>query len=201
MRLDIITAKEAGVLIKGRHYLGATEYQPTFCFATPERDAVAIYSPPVAQHFKVKLSKPLELVRLWQADEQTRRVGKFLASSIRALRKLSPESDCLFSYADPGQLNPHTGEPHTGTVYRATGWEYFGPSRVTDYWLDEFNEQVSSPVMYRRHKTKSRELLGLFLGYKLVEKPPKHLYVYGMRKTPAEVREIIGGRYAKINSG
>jgi len=194
MYLDIINSKEANEIINGKHYLGRVVYQPSFCFATAERDAVAIYSPPVAAHFKNVLTKPLELVRLWQSDDQSRKVGAVLATSMRAVRKLSPESDCIFSYADPGAINPRTGEPHTGVVYRATGWTYLGTSRVTDYWLDEFNEAVSSPVMYRRHKTKSRVKLTA-MGYRLVEKPPKHLYVYGLRKTPAEVRSIIGGQY------
>lgn len=195
MRLAIINAPEANAIIEGKHYLGATEYQPMFCFATEERDAVAIYSPPVAKHFKVKLTKPLELVRLWQSDAQKRKVGAFLASSIRTVRKLSPDSDCIFSYADPGQLNPITGEPHTGAVYRATGWAYFGASRVTDYWRDADGAVISSPKMYRMFKTKSRVWLAM-LGYTLIEKPPKHLYVYGLRKTPEEVREIIAGHYA-----
>lgn len=195
MRLEIITAKDANEIIGDKHYLGATEYQPTFCFATPERDAVAVYSQPVAQHFKVKLPGALELVRLWQSDKQARKVGAFLASSIKLLRKLSPTVPCLFSYADPGQINPITGEPHTGVVYRATGWTYFGESRITDYWLDEFDNKISSPKMYRDEATKSRAKLTA-LGYRLIAKPPKFLYVYGLRKTPAEVREIIAGRYA-----
>jgi hypothetical protein len=193
MKLDVISSIEASALINGKHYLGPTEYQPTFCFATEERDAVAIYSPPVASHFKRALSKPLELIRLWQYNPD-RPLSQFLATTLRVVRKMSPESDCIFSYADPGQINPLTGQPHKGTIYRATNFEYFGESRVTDYWLDEFNEKVSSPVMYRRHKTKSREKLTA-LGYVLVEKPPKHLYVYGLQLTTSEVRAKIGGRY------
>lgn len=195
MWLDKISVKDANAIIHGKHYLGRVIYQPMFCFATPERDAVAVYSSPVSHHFKRKLSKPLELVRLWQSDAQSRKVGAVLACSMRAVRKLSPESDCIFSYADPDTINPITGEPHTGVVYKATGWTYLGPSRVTDYWRDELGELNSSPVMYRRFKTKSRKTL-IAKGYTLVEKAPKHLYVYGLRKTPAEVREIIGGRYA-----
>ena len=51
MWLETIGMDEANALLD-RHYLGPVTYRPYVCFATPERDALAVYSPPVASHFK-----------------------------------------------------------------------------------------------------------------------------------------------------
>lgn len=237
MILDLIQATEANALIVAdpddTHYLGEADYMPSHCIATSERDAVAIFGPPTAQHFKggpkatraerVVLSKPLELTRLWQSQARRERnepLSQFLSKALRYMRSLSPESDCVFSYADPARISPTTGEAHKGTIYRACNFECFGASRVTDEWevrdpvTDEVMAVLSSPVCYRRFHTKSRQHLSHTAGYTcshekcethqhvgpglvLREKPPKILYVKGLRITPQQVREIIGGRYAE----
>lgn len=196
--LQVVTADEASKMLEGRHYLGPLEYQPRFCIATPERDAVAVYSPPVAAHFKtIPDFRPLELARLWQADESDRPLSQFLAASLRWLRHLAPEVDCVFSYADPAQKNDRTRRPHNGTIYQATNFAYLGESRATDYWRTPSGEEISSPVCYRRFKTKSREKIQqLNPKWKLIPGEPKRLYVYGLQKTPAEILAVIKGRYA-----
>ncbi len=196
--LQLVTAEEANAMLAGRHYLGALEYPPRFCIATPERDAVAIYSPPVASHFKtIPDFRPIELARLWQADDAERPLSQFLAASLRWLRQLGPEVDCVFSYADPAQKNDRTKRPHNGTIYQATNFAYVGESRATDYWRTPKGEVISSPVCYRRFKTKSRaKIQALNPKWKLIPGEPKRLYVYGLQRTAAEVLAIIKGRYA-----
>jgi hypothetical protein len=196
--LQMVTPEEANAMLAGRHYLGPLEYPPRFCIATPERDAVAIYSPPVASHFKsIADFRPIELARLWQADDADRPLSQFLAASLRWLRQLGPDLDCVFSYADPAQKNGRTKRPHNGTIYQATNFAYVGESRATDSWRTPKGETVSAAVCYRRFKTKSREKIQqLNPKWKLLTGEPKRLYVYGLQKTPAEVMAIIKGRYA-----
>lgn len=185
-------------MLDGRHYLGRLEYTPRFCIATPERDAVVVFSPPVASHFKtIPGFRPVELARLWQADHADRPLSQFLAASLRWLRQLDPDLDCVFSYADPAQKNDRTKRPHNGTVYQATNFAYVGESRATDQWQTPKGERISAAVCYRRFKTKSRERIQqLNPKWKLIPGEPKRFYVYGLQKTPAEVISIIKGRYA-----
>jgi hypothetical protein len=55
----------------------------------------------------------------------------------------------------------------------------------------------SSPVCYRRFKTKSREKIqALNPKWKLIPGEPKRLFVYGMKSKPDEVLARIKGRHA-----
>src|SRR6185312_5768022 len=101
----------------------------------------------------------------------------------------APESDCVFSYADPAHK-------HVGTIYQATNFSYLGASRVTDYWRKPGGELVSSPVCYRIFKTKSREKIKeLNPKWRLIRGEPKHLYLYGLKRAPEQILESIRGRY------
>lgn len=195
--LNIITAKDANRLIDGRHYLGGVEYAPRFCVATPERDAVAVFSPPIASHFKrIDDFHPLELARLWQADGVARPLSQFLSASLRWLRKAAPEVDCVFSYADPTRKHSITQAPHRGTIYRAANFTFIGESRATDYWRTPDGEIVSAALCYRRFETKSRaKIQAINPRWTLVRGEPKLLFVYGLQRKPNEVRSIIKGRY------
>lgn len=70
---------EADAMLHGNHYLGAAGYRPVFCLTTPTRDALALFGPPVASHFKMRLERPLELTRLWRADDCPFPLSQFLA--------------------------------------------------------------------------------------------------------------------------
>jgi hypothetical protein len=204
--VEQITSTEANAVLRDGHYLGSIEYPATIILA--ERgldgsvDAVAVYGPPVAQHFKVKLRGCLELTRLWQserrrADRSTRGpLSHFVRDSLAWLREHRPEVPCVFSYTDPG-INGPSGLPHHGAVYQASRFKCFGMSRITDYWWTPSGERISAAKIYRREKTKSRRLL-TERGYRLEEKPPKILFVFGLQKSWREVRDIIGGRYADV---
>lgn len=224
MAIEMITSAEANAALCDGHYLGSIEYPATVILA--ERDpagvvhAVAVYAPPVAQHFKVVLPGCLELTRLWQSEaRRTARsvygpLSKFVRATLAWLREHRPVTPCVFSYTDPGIRNP-SGTPHHGAVYQAARFKCWGESRVTDYWDDASGNRLSAPVCYRRYHTKSRTILSGTAPYvcthkrcpthahaagpglTLVEKPPKLLFVFGLAKTTAEVREIVGGRYAE----
>jgi hypothetical protein len=140
----------------------------------------------------------LELARLWQSDDQQARpLSQFLAAALRWLTKHAPESDCVFTYADPAQVNPRTGQAHNGTIYRATNFTYVGKSRVTDRWRMPKGEIVSAAKAYRRFKTKSRAAIAARTDWTLVEGVPKHLFVFGLRLPTAEVMARIGRNKAR----
>src|SRR5438105_3622865 len=101
MWIEQITTAEANAILTGRHYLGAVGFSPEYCFSTPERDAVAVYGVPIAASFKLGLPRPLELLRLWQADSCERQVSEFLSGTLRWLRKNDPDVSLILSYADP----------------------------------------------------------------------------------------------------
>src|SRR5262249_46599419 len=66
-----------------------------------------------------------------------------------------------------------------------------GQSRATDLWrVRSTGEILSSPVCYRRFKTKSRAALQR-IGLDLIEKPEKVLYVYPTAVTLAAIRAAL----------
>jgi hypothetical protein len=191
--VDVIAIAEASALLEGQHYLGGLEFNPCYCLASPNRDALAVFATPIACTFHRALPGCLELTRLWQA--QSRRdtgapLSAFLLDAIKWLRQDNRKIPCLFSYTDPAQRGPN-GKPHSGQVYQWAGFNKLGESRVTDLWLvRRTGEILSSPVCYRRYKTKSRVALQR-IGLDLIEKPGKVLYVYPMALTLAEIRTAL----------
>lgn len=212
---------------KDGHYRGELEYPPKYIFATEAHDAIAAFTPPVPWHFKIKLPGCLELTRLWQSEarRQSWRVAsdpplsKFLRACLRAL---PAEVPCVFSYCDPepDDAGAHKREKpaHTGNIYRMARFRLLGQSRETDYWRTPAGDVLSSPVCYRVYHTKSRKTLAgtspytcswtspkgetctkehMGPGLTRIPKPEKFLFVYPLAKSVAEVRAIIGGRYAK----
>jgi hypothetical protein len=194
--LRLISAVDANRIISERHYLGKVEYTPRFCIASAEGDAVAIYSPPVASHFKrISGVASIELARLWQADTTERSLSQFLAATLRWLRKFAPMWIACF-YANPAAKHPVTKAPHRGTIYQATNFVYVGESHATDAWETPKGEIISMAVCYRRFKTKSRtRIQELQPNWKLIPGKPKRLFVYGLKRKPADVLAVIKGRH------
>jgi hypothetical protein len=186
MELQRITAAEADKLLS-HHYLGPLGYPPRFVFTTPERNAVAVFSDPVAASFKVALTEPLELARLWRAPDAPFNTGAFLAASLRWLRKLSPQTDCVITYADPAQ-------GHGGGVYRAANFQFIGPSRPTDYW-ETPDGRLSAAQVYRKLGTKSRPTIAQKRpDWKLIEGVPKLLFMYPMVASVTDAVEMVARR-------
>jgi hypothetical protein len=83
-------------------------------------------------------------------------LSKFLRAACERVRAIDPGCPAIFSYADPGRLNPLTGRWHGGFIYYAARFKCFGPSRVTHYFRDLLSDEIiSSQKMYRRWKTKA----------------------------------------------
>ena len=193
-----IAPREANVILRDRHYLGAAHYRPRFCLTTPTRDALALYAPPIAVHFKTMLDSPLELTRLWRADDADVILSQFLAATLRWLRREAPDADCVFSYADSAAWNPITGRRHNGGIYTASNFTCLGEARATDHWIDDAGDRVTAAKCYRMMRTKSRERIAeLRPTWRLVPGERKLLYLYPLRMSVAQVLERIGerGRY------
>jgi hypothetical protein len=186
MKLDQITLAEANAILDGRHYLGPVQFPPRYCIATPERDAVAVYSWPMAASFKVKFAYPLEIARLWRAEGATVRTDKFLHRSVQMVAQLSPRTDVVFTYADPAQ-------GHTGKVYKGAGFTRLQEqTRVTDEWVTGTGEHLSSGMVYRQLKTKSRKAIEVLQpDWQCVPGAAKILFAYPMRMTIEEVQAMI----------
>jgi hypothetical protein len=183
MKIDRINVQEANSILEGGHYLGPVIFPPRYCFATPERDAVAVYSFPMAAAFKVKFAHAIELARLWCSDAATIRTDHFLARSLQALREHDAKIDCVFTYADPSR-------GHTGAVYKGCGFTFLNEqTRVTDQWRTPEGETLSSGVVYRLTKTKRRDLImERRPDLKLIAGVPKLLFVKPMRMKIEEIR-------------
>lgn len=179
---------EANAILTGAHYLGAADYKPRFCMTTKERNAVAIFSDPIAAHFKTTIENPLELARLWRADNAPFQTSEFLGNCLRYLRKLAPDTDCVFTYADPAASNSVTGKQHNGGVYIAANFTALRKSRATDQWRLPSGEVLTAARVYRQLKTKSREAIAKSRpDWTLIPGVPKRLFLYPMRMTAVQV--------------
>jgi hypothetical protein len=184
-------AVEANALIDGKHYIGAVAFTPTFCLSTPQRDAVAIYGPPVAASFK----GVLELRRLWQADGCKRQVSEFLSATLRWLRKSSPDVPFVVSYADPAA-------GHRGTVYKAANFKFLRMARATDTWLTRHGTKLSAAKVYRMLKTKSRKAIKAARPHwRLVPGQRKLLFVYPMAQSLEAFQRRQRGRLFTSGGG
>jgi hypothetical protein len=190
-----ISFDEADAMLgNGNHYLGAAGWKRGFALTTPTRDALAIFGPPVAAHFKEVLVSPLEIARLWRADDCPWPLSQFLGLALRWLRRSKPSCSCVFSYADPAAINPVTGQAHHGGIYAASNFVFVGTSHRTGYWLDERGARVTLPQCYRRWGTKSRpKIARLRPRWRFVAGERKNLFVYPMQMSVAAVIDAIGG--------
>jgi hypothetical protein len=192
--IENISSAEADALLVSEHYLGANGYPQMFRLSTPGRDALATYAPPIAQHFKVKISCCLELFRLWQSEDRRATgapLSEFVLETIAWL-SVHTKTPVVFSYADPGHI--HGGRPNDGKVYQWAKFHKLGMSRTTDYWRASDGVVFHPAKMWRMHETKSRTKLQA-LGYELLARPPKVLYCKGLTMDVAEVQYLLGGRY------
>jgi hypothetical protein len=190
MILDRITASEAGAILEGRHYLGAPHIPPVVhCVATRHRDALIVFSHPIAASFRKCFDFALEVARLWRAEDAVFPLTHFLGSALRWLRKTAPETDCVLSYADPAA-------GHEGTIYKAASFTFLHKTtRATDHWELPDGRMLSAPQVYRQLLTKDRKQIAeLREDWKLMEGVPKLLFVYPMRLSVEEVRERLAAK-------
>ena len=119
----------------------------------------------------------LELKRLWIEDGYGKNIESYcIAQTLKMLKKDSPQTKVLISYADPGAN-------HKGIIYRASNWLYQGNEigmadaymyryPNTDNWLSDraIGEQLGTNGL--------RGVLDKIPGMEYKKKLRKHRYIY-----------------------
>ncbi len=105
------------------------------------------------------------------AGEPQNAATLLLGASMRLVRK-DKRWHTWLTYAD-------TRQGHTGTIYRATNWEYVGLMRGSPAWIDAAGRQVA------RKATRSRTDAEMTaLGYRKLPPMPKHKYLFHAHPHP-----------------
>jgi hypothetical protein len=200
VRIDFDEADK--LLGDGNHYLGPAGWRRGYALTTPTRDAVAVFRPPTASHFNKTLDCPLELSRLWRADDSPWPLTQFLGKALKWIKREAPETSCVFSYSDPNAINPQTGQPHVGGIYTASNFAFIGTSDGSGHWLNERGERVSQSYCYDRFGTRSTaKVAALNPSWKFVAGERKSLFVFPMRLSVAAVLAAIGGDGKRYSPG
>ena len=127
-----------------------------------------------------------ELIRLVMSDVLPKySEGHFIGQCLRYLQGHS-EIKGLLSYADPEQK--HTDEfgvehRHTGTVYRATNWQYTGLSHPSKKFIVDGKEmhQRSVSNLFGTCSVPAIQAAGHTVEVRLSK--PKHRYIYVLQKS------------------
>tara|TARA_R100000808_G_C2154957_1_gene166476 strand:+ start:1208 stop:1783 length:576 start_codon:yes stop_codon:yes gene_type:complete len=101
-------------------------------------------------------------------DVPTNGASFLIGASIRHIRRTLPHIRVLMSWADEGQ-------GHLGQIYRATNWEYVGPTGKNYSWVDADGKRVSLYCAGRSIPTKV-----LDAKYKRIGPFRKHKFVFWM---------------------
>jgi hypothetical protein len=107
-------------------------------FFGPVCYAVAGWSAPIARMLTLKGKIYYELRRFAIAPDAPRNTAsRMLAFMVRYIKKTKPKKDCLISYQDT--------EVHTGTIYKAVGWNAAHISKANDQnWVKTHGRPSSS---------------------------------------------------------
>lgn len=162
-----------GVYIFGLFKRGETDLKGVSWWIPPAKASVDKYN--AGGH-----KQTLALHRLVVTPDVPTNGASFLIG--RSIRRIKQAGlyDYLITYAD-------TWQGHTGTIYKATNWEYRGITEPRAVWLTEDGKQVST---LNRHKGKRasytvEELEGMCT---LVGRFPKHIYTMRLKM------QVITGR-------
>lgn len=181
LRCGVLDKRTATDMCVEHHYLHRKP-NITFAFGLWADDVlvgVITFGTPPSRHLQMSVcpSDPslcIELNRLWVCDSMPTNTESWFIS--RALKKLPPLIVC--SYAD-------TKEGHSGYVYRATNWNYYG---YTD--MDRKTPRYDY-VVEGKH---SRDAFRGDTGYTILRRKPKFRYwtVTGNRMERRRLEKICG---------
>ena len=120
----------------------------------------------------------LELKRLWIEDGYGKNIESYcIAQTLKMLKKDSPQTKVVISYADPG-VN------HKGIIYRASNWLYQGNRiRPNDSWLFKWEEEGKwqhGRTIFPYYKTNDPEEIRKQVNktFWIRKELQKHRYVY-----------------------
>lgn len=143
---------EVAALCAAHHGYGGAGNSATYAFGVYEDGRiVAAYAwqpPPPGSAQSVCPSCPegvLSLSRMVAVPRRERRLNHVSRPLKRQMKYLIDRTrwPVLVTYADAGQINPDTGEGHTGHVYKCSGWRHKG-TRETKVYLGPDGTRRSS---------------------------------------------------------
>jgi hypothetical protein len=144
LKMTGATMDEVRPLLQEFHYLGAKCADPMHVFAwrkegglfgdTGEPVAAVVYAAPANNYFG---PGSVELVRLVRTDDMSEPLSRFVAWTLRWLKRQTDLKFCV-SYAD-------SSEGHHGGIYQALGFMFVRLSNGHGYWMNpETGERCSS---------------------------------------------------------
>lgn len=181
-------------LIGLHHYAHGCSNTATFCHGLYKRgdalDAftclgVAWWIPPTKVAARATWNgdwqQVLSLSRLVIVPNMPTNAASFLiAQSIKRIRR-DGRFKCLVTYAD-------TFQGHTGTIYRATNWEYMGLQGNHATYIDPETERIVACKSHMRTRTHAEMLA---LGYEAVGRYGKHKFRMLLAPEPINSMKIV----------
>lgn len=145
------------------------------CYEDNEFIGVIIYSGGannnLAKKFNLVQGQIMELVRVALNGKQKSPTSKFVAISMKLIKKHKPLVRLLVSYAD-------TAQNHKGTIYKATNWQFDGESLAESVIDPETGEVVHARSMHSKY--------GSIKGFTRVKDKPKLRYIYWIKRQEHE---------------
>ncbi|MCA9340577.1 MAG: hypothetical protein KDA17_06700 [Candidatus Saccharibacteria bacterium] len=126
IRLGLATPNQIRYACKHYHYAGVVPpiHVAFSCYEDGEFVGIIAYNAGTAnvlpQRFGTISGQALELIRVALNGKQKTPTTRFVAISLKLLRKQKPNARVVVSYADI------TNQGHEGTIYRAGNWIYDG---------------------------------------------------------------------------
>lgn len=145
-----------------------------------------------AKSFGLATGQILELVRVALNGKQTVPTSKFVATSMKLVRKHKPLVKLLVSYADI------TNQGHKGIIYRATNWIYLGQRHTNKGAYYKINGKI---VHGRSARAKYGHVSKFPAGWEHVDSMSKHLYAYPFDKDLRRELESKAVSYHETEGG
>lgn len=192
-------------LCRDHHYAGGGSNTATFrhglirCDDPLSVHGVAWWIPPTRSAAEASWNGPwqqvLSLSRLVIVPEAPSNAASFLIGGSIDLIRRDGRWRCLVTYADEWQ-------GHTGTIYRATNWEYMGPTTPEATFVDADGRMVARKA---GPKTRTRSEMAA-LGYQEVGRFARHKFRRLIRPhqeltRPTLLAEGVVGNDPGIQSG
>jgi very-short-patch-repair endonuclease len=175
----------AMTFMKSHHYLPRfrkTTRATHGVFLNNELIAIMIYGLPsynVSHKFGLKLRQVLDLSRfVINPKFQKKNLASWtLSRSIKLIKKSNLNVNMIISFADP-----HFG--HTGSIYKAAGWEYDGETRPSYYYIDNNNNIFHKKTLWDHAKKNrmSEEDYALKHSFLRINTEPKKKFIKWLKK-------------------
>lgn len=126
----------------------------------------------IGRPFGLQMNEVCELTRI-ALTKHINPVSKFLAISLKMIKRFQPKMKMVVSYADPFQN-------HHGGIYQATNWIYLGKTKGSTHYKNKFGKHVHSRMVNDYDKEKFNKLIET--GYLKRYTAYKHKYIYPLEK-------------------